>query len=97
MSTATRSGTFFRLCPLISTTVASQLKGNRVFSLLLVAFDIVQTVEYHRYKLQVRNIRRPSSAFTEVVRDILSTQSAGPMGGAVLGDMQEGFRRLPPG
>ena len=39
-----------------------------------MAFDVVQTVKYHRYKLQVRNTRRPSDAFTEVVRDTLSTQ-----------------------
>ncbi|RPA95598.1 hypothetical protein L873DRAFT_1812718 [Choiromyces venosus 120613-1] len=69
-----------------------------VFALLLVAFDVVQTVEYHRYKMQLRSThRRGASALTEVVNDILSSRSAGLTGGAILGDMNEGFRRVPRG
>ncbi|KAG0643843.1 hypothetical protein HOY80DRAFT_943913 [Tuber brumale] len=69
-----------------------------VFSLLLVAFDVVQTVEYYRHKGQLRSTpRRASSALTEVVNDILSSRSGGLTGGAILGDMNEGFRRVPRG
>ncbi|PWW71944.1 hypothetical protein C7212DRAFT_338106 [Tuber magnatum] len=66
-----------------------------VFALLLVAFDVVQTVEYHRYKVRLRSSpRRAASALTEVVNDILSSRSGGFTGGAILGDMDEGFRRV---
>ncbi|KAG0136723.1 hypothetical protein HOY82DRAFT_623890 [Tuber indicum] len=69
-----------------------------VFALLLVAFDVAQTVEYHRYKRQLRSTpRHPASALTEVVNDILSSRSGGLTGGAILGDMNEGFRHVPHG
>ncbi|PUU84406.1 hypothetical protein B9Z19DRAFT_1117990 [Tuber borchii] len=69
-----------------------------VFALLLVAFDVVLTVEYHRYKMRLRTKhRRGASALTNVVNDILSSRSGELPGGAILGDMDEGFRRVPRG
>jgi len=63
-----------------------------------VAFDVVQTVEYHRYRKRLRTKHgRRASALTNVVNDILSSRSGGLTGGAILGDMNEGFRRVPHG